>query len=284
MACTDQRRPASASIGVSVMNSVCCSPLTLIPALTPASAVLIANRASRSAAAAPRTRVIGVMVSVQRSLTLPDPTRSTSSVWPGWMTMNRSGSVWSSESIRRRTLSSSTISPQTGIASSRVTMSSRISCCMLMGMSGHHVEGDQVAVVAGNIIDMPDLAAHDRYRAACITAKATLSIQMGNQCLAHSNRHQALDGAKLGQALHTLIDDGLQPLRQRRTAGREVVNPAVAQRLHEHAVHVVYEVSEAGHGQTVSSMTDSGLVHRCSGLDCASPRMPLSKGMRSSLA
>src|SRR5690606_16968151 len=103
----------------------------------------------------------------------------------GWMTMNRSGSVWSSESIRRRTLSSSTSSPQMGISLSRLTMSSRISCCMLMGMSGHHVEGDQVAVVAANIVDMPDLAAHARYRAACITAKATLSVQIGNQGLAH---------------------------------------------------------------------------------------------------
>src|SRR5690554_103939 len=222
MACTDQRRPASASIGVSVINSACCSPLTLIPALTPASAVLIANRASRSAAAAaPRTRVIGVMVSVQRSLTLPDPTRSTSSVWPGWMTMNRSGSVWSSESIRRRTLSSSTISPQTGIASSRVTMSSRISCCMLMGMSGHHVEGDQVAVVAGYAVDVPGLSVDD---------KAALPIEWRDLATLCCDRycpvHRSADHI---QPLHILVDHQLQPRGQHRAGTADIVSDGVSE-------------------------------------------------------
>ncbi|MNF74569.1 hypothetical protein D3C84_566070 [compost metagenome] len=134
-----------------------------------------------------------------------------------------------------------------------------------------------MAVVAGDLVDVPSLAVED---------EGAIAVEGLQQSLADGDGHCPFHGAADAvdvEALDVAVEDQLQAAGQHRAGGGQVVALAVVEAAHDRSVERGGHGGEARGHQAVSLMTAVGLVQMCSGLDCASPITPLSNGMRSSL-
>src|SRR5690606_28663200 len=85
----------------------------------------------------------------------------------------------------RNTESSNTSAPNDGTPASSVSSWAMISLCTSR-MSGHHVEGDQVAVVFGDTVDVPFLAG---------VHEGAFAVKRSQQCLANCEGHRPVEHA-----------------------------------------------------------------------------------------
>src|SRR5690606_37587156 len=120
------------------------------------------------------------------------------------MTMKSSGRVSSSLSSTRRTLSSNTNWPNDSTSARRAMISATMADCISMGISGHHVEGEPVAVVNGDAVDVPGFT---------VEPERTLAVEWLQQTLANGDGHRSVEHAAEGiEPLDIAIKDGLNPL------------------------------------------------------------------------
>src|SRR5690606_28183345 len=130
----------------------------------------------------------------------------TSSVVPGCRMIKSSGRPSSSASITRSTSSSITSAPKFGTEASKALSSAKIADCMSMGwvMSGHHVEGDHVAVIALDAVDVPGFAVHD---------ESALAVERLQVALLHCVRAYPIN-RPLAKTLDVLLDNHRHSVRQ----------------------------------------------------------------------
>src|SRR5690606_22561639 len=135
-------------------------------------------------------------------------------------------------------------SPQSGMAARRWAISSNIACCILMSMSGHHVEGDEVAVVICDAVDVPDLAAND---------EGALAVQRLDEAAQRRDCGHAINRSTLAELLHISINLQLQLLRQHRAVLVDIIADRISESSLADPVQALHRPPEPGAHQLLSS-------------------------------
>src|SRR5690606_21554760 len=121
-----------------------------------------------------------------------------------------------------------------------------------IGISGHHVEGEPVAIVNSDAVAVPGFT---------VEPERALAGEWVQQTVANGDGHRSVEHAAEGiEPLDIAIKDGRNPLSQHHASSVEVVGEAIVEAGGDGCIHRRQRFTEARHRQAVSLITARGRV------------------------